>query len=305
MLASGIPADELDLSIRPQDDMFRHVNGRWLARTEIPADLAGYGSFRILTQEADKAVREIVEEAGSAPEGSEERKLGDLYASFMDADRAELLGSRPNSQTLAAARAVSSIPELLETLGRLQRLGIGGLYRLFVDTDPGQPVALPGVFRTSGHLAAGRELLPGGALRWRPRRVRWSCATHVRAGRVARSRPGSQTCRRGAGHPGAADRGPRHAGRRHPSYLGAGRPYSQRRPGLVVGRPGRGLRARVLRRPRGPDDTRPRYLAAASVRPDHHSYFRAAGSVVSVSAARRSRRRSRERTGRHCEAPCR
>jgi putative endopeptidase len=139
MLASGIPADELDPGIRPQDDLFRHVNGRWLARTEIPADLAGYGSFRILTEEADKAVREIVEEAGSAPEGSEERKLGDLYASFMDADRAEVLGWRPISQTLAAARAVSSVPELLATLGRLQRLGIGGLYRLFVDTDPGNP----------------------------------------------------------------------------------------------------------------------------------------------------------------------
>jgi putative endopeptidase len=32
-LASGIPIDELDPGIRPQDDLFRHVNGRWLART--------------------------------------------------------------------------------------------------------------------------------------------------------------------------------------------------------------------------------------------------------------------------------
>jgi putative endopeptidase len=138
-LASGIPIEELDPGIRPQDDLFRHVNGRWVARTEIPADLASYGSFRILAEEAEKAVREIVEEAASAPEGSEERKFGDLYASFMDADRAELLGSEPISQTLAAARAVSSIPELLATLGRLERVGVGGLYRLFVDTDPGNP----------------------------------------------------------------------------------------------------------------------------------------------------------------------
>src|SRR5215813_1861368 len=139
-LPSGIPTDELDPGIRPQDDLFRHVNGRWLARTEIPADRARDGAFRILAEEAEQAVREIVEEAGSAPEGSEERKFGDLYASFMDADRAELLGSQPISQTLAAARAVSSIPELLATLGRLERLGIGGgLYRLFVDTDPGNP----------------------------------------------------------------------------------------------------------------------------------------------------------------------
>jgi putative endopeptidase len=138
-LSSGIAIDELDPGIRPQDDLFRHVNGRWIARTEIPADRAREGSFRILAEEAENAVREIVEEAASAPEGSQERKFGDLYASFMDADRAELLGSRPISQTLAAARAVSSIPELLETLGRLERVGIGGLYQLFVDTDPGNP----------------------------------------------------------------------------------------------------------------------------------------------------------------------
>src|SRR5580692_834013 len=138
-LSSGIAIDELDPGIRPQDDLFRHVNGRWLAGTEIPADRARDGAFRILADEAEKAVREIVEEAASAPEGSQERKFGDLYASFMDADRAELLGSQPVSQMLAAARAVSSIPELLETLGRLERQGIGGLYQLYVDTDPGTP----------------------------------------------------------------------------------------------------------------------------------------------------------------------
>ena len=138
-LPSGIPIDELDPGIRPQDDLFRHVNGRWLERTEIPADRARDGAFRVLAEEAENAVREIVEEAASAPEGSEERKLGDLYASFMDADRAEPLGPEPISEPLAEARAVSSIPELLETLGRLERLGIGGPFRLFVGTDPGNP----------------------------------------------------------------------------------------------------------------------------------------------------------------------
>jgi putative endopeptidase len=138
-LPSGIPIDELDPGTRPQDDLFRHVNGRWIARTEIPADRARDGAFRILTDDAENAVREIVEEAASATEGTEERKFGDLYASFMDADRAEDLGAQPISQTLAAAQAVSSIPELLETLGHLERFGIGGLYRLFADTDPGNP----------------------------------------------------------------------------------------------------------------------------------------------------------------------
>jgi putative endopeptidase len=138
-LPSGIPIDDLDPGIRPQDDLFRHLNGRWDARTTIPADRSRHGTFTILAEEAEHAVREIVEEGASAAAGSEERKFSDLYASFMDAGRAERLGSQPVGQTLAAAQAVSSIPGLLETLGRLERQGIGGLYRLFVDTDPGNP----------------------------------------------------------------------------------------------------------------------------------------------------------------------
>jgi putative endopeptidase len=138
-LPSGFDIDELDPAIRPQDDLFRHVSGRWLARTEIPADRARENTFRELADEAEVAVREIVTEAAAAPEGSAERKFGDLYASFMDADRAERLGAQPISQNLAAARAVSSIAGLLETLGRLEREGIGSLYRLYVDTDPGDP----------------------------------------------------------------------------------------------------------------------------------------------------------------------
>jgi putative endopeptidase len=66
-LPSGIPIDELDPGIRPQDDLFRHVNGRWLARTTIAADRARESTFRILADQAENAVREIVEEAASVP----------------------------------------------------------------------------------------------------------------------------------------------------------------------------------------------------------------------------------------------
>ncbi len=57
-LSSGIHLDELDDTIRPQDDLFRHVNGKWIDRTEIPSDKARYGSFYLLAEEAEKAVRD-------------------------------------------------------------------------------------------------------------------------------------------------------------------------------------------------------------------------------------------------------
>ena len=136
---SGIDLDELDPSIRPQDDLFRHVHAKWMARTEIPSDKARYGSFYVLAEAAEKAVHDIIVEAQTAEPGTEERKFGDLYASFMDHERIEELGASPLIPLLASAASVSDIETLLETLGRLERQGVSGFSQLFVDNDPGQP----------------------------------------------------------------------------------------------------------------------------------------------------------------------
>ncbi|MFP3467313.1 M13 family metallopeptidase [Leifsonia sp. SIMBA_070] len=137
--SSGINTDELDQATRPQDDLFRHVNGKWLDRTEIPADKARWGSFMILAEESEKAVHEIIERAQSADEGTEERKFGDLYTSFMDEERVDALGVEAIRDELTFAEGVDSIPSLLETVGKLERRGLGGFYQLFVDNDPGDP----------------------------------------------------------------------------------------------------------------------------------------------------------------------
>ena len=138
-LSSGIDTDELDTSIRPQDDLFRHVNGKWIERTEIPSDKARYGSFYLLAEEAEKAVRDIIIESQSADPGTEGRKVGDLYASFLDEARIQALGAEPIAEAIAEAEKVDSIDSLLETLGRLERGGSSGFFQVFVDNDPGQP----------------------------------------------------------------------------------------------------------------------------------------------------------------------
>lgn len=56
-LRSGIDLSYVDDSIRPQDDLFGHVNGRWLAEYEIPADRATDGAFRQLYDRAEEQVR--------------------------------------------------------------------------------------------------------------------------------------------------------------------------------------------------------------------------------------------------------
>ena len=67
---SGLALDELSAEIRPQDDLFRHVNGAWLDRTEIPEDKARWGSFHLIAEQAEKDVRAIVEETRDAEPGT-------------------------------------------------------------------------------------------------------------------------------------------------------------------------------------------------------------------------------------------
>lgn len=136
---SGLALDELSDEIRPQDDLFRHVNGRWLERTEIPDDKARWGSFHLIAEQAEKDVRTIVEESQQAEPGSEARKIGDLFASFMDTARIEEAGAAPLSDQLARVDAVIDVPGFLRLVGQLERDGVSGLLTLFVEPDPGNP----------------------------------------------------------------------------------------------------------------------------------------------------------------------
>jgi putative endopeptidase len=136
---SGIDLAELDPAVRPQDDLYRHVNGKWEARTPIPSDKARYGSFHILAEQAEEAVRDIIVEGQAAPEGTIARTVGNLYTSFMDTDRIESLGVEPIADHLAFAANVSTVSALLDAVARLERHGVGGFVHLFVDNDPGDP----------------------------------------------------------------------------------------------------------------------------------------------------------------------
>ena len=138
-LPSGIAIDDLSTTIRPQDDLFRYVNGNWIDRTEIPADRARYGSFYLLAEEAERAVRDIIIDAQNAADDTPERQFGDLYASFIDEERIEKLGVTPIAGQLEVVAAIDSVESFLTTLGRLEREGVGGFVQLFVDNDPGNP----------------------------------------------------------------------------------------------------------------------------------------------------------------------
>lgn len=131
---SGIDLSFVDADARPQDDLFGHVNGRWLADYDIPADRATDGAFRLLADRAEEQVRELITTAAGDP-GTDAQRIGDLYASFMDTDRVRAVGLAPLLAELAGVDAAADADALAAVVGALQRTGIGGGAGVYVDTD--------------------------------------------------------------------------------------------------------------------------------------------------------------------------
>ena len=134
---SGLSLHHIDPSVRPQDDLFGHANGLWLAETEIPADRGRYGSFDVLREQAEADVRAIIVDVakGSPEPGTVAAKVGDLYASFMDEDGIEASGMGPLAEDLARVAAIASTADLVRELGALAREGVPGLVLPYVNTD--------------------------------------------------------------------------------------------------------------------------------------------------------------------------
>lgn len=136
-IRSGIDLSYVDANARPQDDLFGHVNGRWLAEYEIPPDRATDGAFRDLFDRAEEQVRDLIVEASQegAAEGTDQRRIGDLYASFLDEEAVERRGLQPLHDELALIDDAADPVKLAAALGALQRTGVGGGVALYVDTD--------------------------------------------------------------------------------------------------------------------------------------------------------------------------
>ena len=137
-----VPALDLsaaDNSVRPQDDLFNHVNGGWLKTAEIPDDQPMTGSFIKLRDQAEKAVNDIITGLSADDPDTDEGKIANLYASFTDVDAVEAAGAKPIAGLLAEVEKVADADELIALLGRFARTGVPGLFDFDSDADPGDP----------------------------------------------------------------------------------------------------------------------------------------------------------------------
>jgi putative endopeptidase len=140
--ASGIELASFDTSVRPQDDLFEHVNGAWLKKTEIPADKSSYGAFDMLFDKAQEDLRAIVEDAAKQSDkatGSEAQKIGDFYESFMNEARVDENGLKPLETELAAIDRIATKTDLARYFARMFKLNLINPLVGFVDGDAKQP----------------------------------------------------------------------------------------------------------------------------------------------------------------------
>ncbi|CAM8625951.1 M13 family metallopeptidase [Candidatus Planktophila dulcis] len=131
-LTSGIDSASLDPLVRPQDDLFRHYNGKWVREYEMPADRSSDGIFRKLHDEAEEQVRQIIETSSGVGEA---QKIGDLYKSFMDTDAIKARGISPIVDDLAAIDGITNLNEFIAVMARLEMRGIGGIFGAAIYPD--------------------------------------------------------------------------------------------------------------------------------------------------------------------------
>jgi putative endopeptidase len=149
---SGLDLRWVDQDVRPQDDLYSHVNGAWLRTAELPPDRAQDGALRALVDHAEEAVRAILEQlaraASPASDGTgdstgdgdlvgdvDARRLGDLYASFLDSEAVERAGLDPLRPLLEEIAGAPDRAALAEVLGLRQREGLAGLCWVWVAPD--------------------------------------------------------------------------------------------------------------------------------------------------------------------------
>ncbi len=136
-VSSGINLENMDKSVRAQDDFYRHMNGKWLAEFELPADKSNYGAFTKLAEESRERVKAIIEEAAKMDnkQGSSEQKIADIYRAFMDTDSINKKGLSSLKAEFAKIDAINNRDQLSEYMGYADIYGGGAPLGMYVYID--------------------------------------------------------------------------------------------------------------------------------------------------------------------------
>ncbi|HEY5692162.1 MAG TPA: M13 family metallopeptidase [Cyclobacteriaceae bacterium] len=127
----------LSSSIKPGDNFFLYVNGTWYDKVKIADDQSGIGSYSFLNIPQKVLLQNILKEiaAGTHPQGSDEQKVGDFYASGMDSATINLRGYEPMQPMLDKIEDIKSKAELMHFVAGESKLGDNSILRFNISPD--------------------------------------------------------------------------------------------------------------------------------------------------------------------------
>lgn len=134
----GINTNHMDKSVRPADDFFRFVNGKWLDNTEIPADRTRWGSFDELRKKTDEDVMLILKKAlvdRTIDSNSDQGKAISLYKSILDTETRNKQGIIPLKPYLEKIEAIKNSKDLIAFITEMEKEGGLGFFGTYVGTD--------------------------------------------------------------------------------------------------------------------------------------------------------------------------
>ncbi|RFP12699.1 M13 family peptidase [Duganella sp. BJB475] len=135
---SGVDVGEINAAVRPQDDFFLNLNGKWLAKTAIPADKSSWGSFEKLDDDTKPQLRAIIEAAAADPNktpGSDAQRIGDFFASYMDEAKLAEVGLTPLRAELDRVTALKDKKDIPALIAHFNRYGVTAPYGFAIHQD--------------------------------------------------------------------------------------------------------------------------------------------------------------------------
>jgi putative endopeptidase len=135
--AKAFDPANMDTAVEACTDFYQYANGGWLKKTEIPASEARWGTFNILADRNNTMLKDVLEAVAKskAKAGSNERLIGDFYATCTDEAAIERAGGDPIKPFLAKIDAAKTSADVQRLIGHLHENGFPAVFGFGVGPD--------------------------------------------------------------------------------------------------------------------------------------------------------------------------
>jgi putative endopeptidase len=154
----GLDLSLMDTSVRPQDDFYNYVSGTWMKTAKIPSDKPTWGSFNKLAEDTDNSSMTILNSLlkDKFADGSEGKKIQDLYATYMNMQKRNADGIKPIQENISKIDAIKNLADLQNYLISVTKDGENTLYGWGVDADL-KDSKMNAVYLGNASLGLGRD----------------------------------------------------------------------------------------------------------------------------------------------------